>query len=93
MAKNLIILEGDVLHEPPLRATRNGTSVSNFKLQVPEEDLDESFSICITVFGKLAEKVATSIRVGNTVRVQGRLSRSKTTGEQEIVARDICPVA
>lgn len=93
MAKNLIILEGDVLHEPPLRATRSGTSVTNFKLQVPEEELEDSFSICITVFGRLAEEVATRLRVGCTVRVQGRLSRSKTTGEQEIVAREICTVA
>jgi len=93
MAKNLVILEGVVLTEPPLRNTRAGVEVSNFMLRVPEQPPSIHLDICITVFGQKAIDCATKIQKGSQIRVNGRLGTSQNTKEMEILADNVIHLA
>jgi single-stranded DNA-binding protein len=92
MAKNVVIIEGEVFDEPSLRNTRSGVDVSNFLLQVVEEQ-NPPFEIHITAFGKVAVECATKFPRGSRVRITGRLGKSQNTKEKEILVNDVVAVA
>jgi|ERR1039457_2854910 single-stranded DNA-binding protein len=73
MAKNTTILEGTILNEPKLRSTRSGVDVSNFTLMIEGEELNSSFKIGITAWGKSAVECAFRLKRGARVCVNGKL--------------------
>lgn len=93
MAKNLVIVEGLVLDEPPLRSTKGGLEVTNFMLEVQDPEPDSSINVCVTAFGKQAIHCATNIPRGSKVRINGKLSQSKKNKEMEILARVVDAIA
>jgi single-stranded DNA-binding protein len=90
MATNTTIIEGVILNEPSLNATRSEINVSNFVLQVANTgDTGKTFTIGITAWGKNAELCASLYSKGSKVRVCGELMQSPNTKEIEIRAKNV----
>ena len=82
---NSILVEGNLVRDPILRATAKGTFVCTFSIATnryyrQEADLEKEVSFFdIQAWGKLAEKAEKIGRKGRGVRVVGRLKQERWT--------------
>lgn len=70
-------LIGNVVRDPEIKFTQNGTAVCNFSIAVKKKRGEEtytSFFDC-TAFGSMAENVANSIHKGDRVILTGELNQ------------------
>lgn len=93
MAKNLVIIEGEVLENPPLRNTKRGVQVTNFMLLVNDPEPNASLSVWITAFGRNAVNCSQSFSRGSRVQIKGKLSTRQRNREMEIVANEVVAIA
>ena len=105
MADNTITLTGNITRDPEMKFTGGGMAISSFGLAVSNrkknlsgEYEDEANFFDITVFGSLAENVATTLQKGNRVILSGRLDWSQwqtDSGEKrskvQVIADSIGP--
>lgn len=107
MADNTITVIGNLTAEPELRYTQSGVAVANCRIAVNrrirnsqtnewEDKLDGYFTV--NIWRDHAENVAESLKKGDRVLVQGRLtsrsyedSSGQTKWVTEIEADEICP--
>ena len=78
---NHITIHGNVSQEPEMRVTTSGLNVLSFSV-ADSYGKDEKKKVTfhnITVFGQLAENVASSIKKGDTVIVTGRMETDEYT--------------
>jgi len=78
---NHITIHGNVSQEPEMRVTTSGLNVLSFSV-ADSYGKDEKKKVTfhnITVFGQLAENVASSIKKGDTVIVTGRMETDEFT--------------
>lgn len=76
MTNNYISLIGNLTKDPSLRRTTNGDKVANFTIGVWRTATKTDF-INVSVWGRMAEKVADNCRKGNQVAVIGTLHIDK----------------
>ena len=78
---NHITIHGNVSQEPEMRVTTSGLNVLSFSV-ADSYGKDEKKKVTfhnITVFGQLAENVASSIKKGDSVIVTGRMETDEYT--------------
>lgn len=78
---NHISIHGNVSQQPEMRVTPSGMNVLSFNLadSYGKDDKKKVTYHSIVVFGQLAENVARSIAVGDSVLVSGRLETDEYT--------------
>lgn len=78
---NTITIHGNVGKGPELRYTNGGMAVLEVSVadSYGKDDKKKTTWHSVTVFGKLAENVAATIRPGTTVLVSGRLETDEYT--------------
>lgn len=87
MSLNLILLIGNAGRDAELRYTANGRAVAGFSMavnrnyQVNNEWREETEWFNVSVWGQQAESVATRVRRGAKVFVEGRLSTREYTNQ------------
>lgn len=72
---NHITIHGNVSQDPELRVTPKGMNVLSFNVadSYGKDDKKKTTFHSVTVFGQLAENVASSIKRGDSVIVSGRV--------------------
>ncbi len=91
-----VILVGNVTRDPVLRYTANNTPVARFTVATNRsfvnaagEKKEETHFHPIVVWGKFAEKIASILKKGDKVYVEGRLEyRQKRSDEGQIIATE-----
>lgn len=75
MGLNYIALAGEVINSPEKKHTPDGQPVTSFNISMPSQDESDTKAgvIKISAIKKLADKALTSIHVGDTVLVEGKL--------------------
>ena len=88
---NKVILIGRLTHDPELRTTPGGTSVSSYRLAVDRRGKkDEADFLPCVAFGKSGEFAAKYFRKGMKVAVEGRIQiRSYDKDGEKRYATDI----
>lgn len=78
---NHITVHGNVSQEPEMRYAQSGTAVLSFNVadSYGKDDKKKTTYHSVTVFGQLAENVASSIKKGDSVIVSGRLETDEYT--------------
>ena len=78
---NHITIHGNVSQEPELRVTNSGMNVLSFNVadSYGKDEKKKTTFHSITVFGQLAENVASSLRKGDSVIVAGRMEADEFT--------------
>lgn len=81
---NVVVLSGNLTHDPQIRATQSGTAIMSFSIAVNEsvkngstgewEQYTNFFDMCM--FGKRAEALSKMLTKGMRVTVTGRLKYS-----------------
>ncbi len=78
---NKVILMGNLVADPEMRYTPNGTAICEFNFavnrKVKGEEKDEVCFIGITVFGKQAENCSQYLKKGQQVIIDGRLDQQR----------------
>jgi single-strand DNA-binding protein len=80
---NLVVLEGNLVSDPEIRSTQNGTALctfsiaSNYSFYKDEELQEEVYFLDVTVWAKLAELCNEHLKKGRRVIVNGRIKQSK----------------
>ncbi|MCK5093969.1 MAG: single-stranded DNA-binding protein, partial [Spirochaetes bacterium] len=80
---NLVVLEGNLVSDPEIRSTQNGTALctfsiaSNYSFYRDEELQEEVYFLDVTVWAKLAELCNEHLKKGRRVIVNGRIKQSK----------------
>ncbi|MCL2129920.1 MAG: single-stranded DNA-binding protein [Treponema sp.] len=83
---NSVLIEGNMVRDPLIRATQKGTSVCNFTIASNRfYKLDSNFEkevgfFDVETWGKLADVCSSQGRKGRGVRVVGRLKQDRWTG-------------
>jgi single-strand DNA-binding protein len=92
---NHITIAGNVSQEPELRVTPSGMNVLTFNVADShgKDDKKKTTFHSITVFGQLAENVASSIKKGDTVLVSGRVEVDEYTKKDGSKGKSIKVVA
>ncbi len=87
---NYVIIAGNVIREPTLRRTTNGTPVTNFWIASSRKFKDNigmwRKNICyvgVVAWYKLAENCAATLSRGNAVIIEGELQSRKVVAENE----------
>lgn len=83
---NKVMLIGQMASQPSLRATRSGTSVTNFAVETKEiwnDDTVHTDRHDITAFGKVARSCVENGTVGRMVYVEGKM-QNKSIGVNSI---------
>jgi single-strand DNA-binding protein len=84
---NSIIIEGNIVHEPQLRAMPSGGSVCTFSIATDrfykkETQIEKEVSFFeVVAWGKLAETIGGLAHKGRGVRVAGRLKQDRWDGQ------------
>jgi single-strand DNA-binding protein len=98
---NRVVLIGRLTHDPELRTTTTGKSVSTFQLAVqkrfkPQDGSPDADFFRISAWGSQAEYVANYLTKGRLVAIDGRLQSRKFVGTDganrevvEIVAENV----
>jgi len=78
---NHITIHGNVSQEPELRVTNSGMNVLSFNVadSYGKDEKKKTTFHSITVFGQLAENVASSLKKGDSVIVAGRMEADEFT--------------
>lgn len=80
---NLIVLEGNLVSDPEIRHTQNGTALctfsiaSNYSFYRDEELQEEVYFLDVATWAKLAELCNEHLKKGRRVIVNGRIKQSK----------------
>lgn len=90
MDVNHVILEGILTHEPELRSTQSGSSVTNVRIETKYpfknrhgEEKIERENHPVTAFGGAAEDLC-ELHKGERVRVEGRMRTNRFTDKNGI---------
>lgn len=98
---NKVFLIGNLTNDPLLRQTESGTSVASFGLAVNQryrKDDEQKEKVCfvgIVAWNKLAETVASYLKKGKFVFIEGKLQyrtweqEGKKRNKLEVVARTV----
>lgn len=78
---NHITIHGNISQEPELRVTPSGMNVLSFSVadSYGKDEKKKTTFHNITVFGQLAENVASSVKKGDSVIISGRLETDEYT--------------
>lgn len=92
---NHITIHGNVSQEPELRVTPSGLQVLSFNVAdtYGKDDKKKTTFHSITVFGQLAENVASSLKKGDTVLVSGRIEVEEYTKKDGAKGKSIKVIA
>lgn len=78
---NHITIHGNVSQQPEMRVTTSGMNVLSFNLadSYGKDDKKKTTFHAVVAFGQLAENIARSISVGDSIVVSGRLETDEYT--------------
>ena len=96
---NLAVLEGNLVSDPEIRQTQNGTALctfsiaSNYSYYKEDELTEEVYFLDVTTWAKLAEQCSEYLKKGSRVLVNGRIRQSKWQDEDGVTHSRISIVA
>lgn len=77
-----LILQGNLVRDPEMRYTPDGTAVCNFTIAVNEPGKDSPMWMRVSVWGQQAENSAEYLEKGQTVLVEGKLKHDNGNPRQ-----------
>lgn len=84
MAFNLVVLVGNLVSDPELKTTTNGTSVTSFRIAVQRRVQEGTDFLDIVAWRKTAEFIAKYFKKGNPILVRGSVQiRTWTTPDNQ----------
>ena len=72
---NSVIIQGRLVYDPELRATKNGKSVLNVRLAVDRDFSEDCDFLDVIIWEKSAEFVTKYFAKGDSLLVQGRIQQ------------------